>query len=54
MMKRTPRGSGAKAVRGMRGEQSQDMEEYLIKARQFEMLCGEKSSQLNDRYMDDC
>ena len=48
----TPRGSGVKAVRGVNAEQNAKMEEYLSKARQFEMLCGEKSEQLYERYIE--
>ena len=51
VMQGTPRGSGTKAVRGVRGEPSPGMAEYVAKARQFEMLCGEKSSQLHERYL---
>ena len=47
----TPRGSGIKAVRGMSVEKKKKMDEYMNNARKFELLCGERSEQLYDRYM---
>jgi adenylate kinase family enzyme/YHS domain-containing protein len=45
--------AGIKGLRSMSDDQKKSMEEYLINARKFEMLCGEKSEQLYERYMRD-
>jgi hypothetical protein len=47
----TPRGSGIKAVRGMSREKKKKIDDYLNNARKFELLCGERSEQLYERYM---
>ena len=47
----TPRGSGVRAVRGMSSSQKGKVDEYMNKARKFELLCGEKGEQLYERFM---
>ena len=47
----TPRGSGIKAVRGMSSDQKGKVDEYMNTARKFELLCGERSEQLYERFM---